>query len=266
MLVPLCWVALRRERGVFRWLNVGVIAGAFLIEVLTASRSGFLCLAAALACTGLWLSTSRARIALLATTTVVVVLVLSAGESVLVDRLASMRDPETAASGRLELQQAAVLYISRHPWYGGDFRAEVFRYLREAAPDSRISTAIGDNVWDTQSGPHNGYLNVLAEHGIPVGALFIGYFAWLFVDLFRTARRVAAAETRLVLRAACISVGVFGLYMFFDHSYWALSYMLLVGILECGLNLARVEHSWMARRLRMAHARARELRLHGRRR
>jgi O-antigen ligase len=235
ILLPICWTRMRYERGFFRWLNVATMAGAVAMEVLSASRSGFLCLVAAVVSMALWLSSTRARMVLLVGAAAAVIAIASIGETAIVERVSSMQRPEMAVAGRLELQEAALLFITRHPWLGGDFRAQVFKYLGEVAPDSRISLAIADNVWDTQSGPHNGYLNVLAEHGIPVGMAFIGYFVWLFRELLRAARLAQRPEQRMMMRAACVSLAVFGIYMFFDHSYWALDYLLLVAIFECGL-------------------------------
>ena len=252
MLLPICWERLRHERGVFRWLNLLTIVGAFGVEVLSASRSGFICLAAALLFTTIWLSSGKARLAALTLIVAAAVVaafvdVQSLGGSALIERVSSMRSPELAAVGRTELAEAAVLFISRHPWYGGDFRAEVFPYLLEVAPDSRISVAITDGFWDTQSGPHNGYLNVMAEHGIPVGVLFIAYFIWLFRDLFRAARTVVNRENRALLRAACVSLVVFGIFMLSDHSYWASNYFTLAAILECYLSLCVRDLAWAQR-------------------
>lgn len=244
MLLPICWVQAQRERGIYRWLNLLTIVGAFGIEILSASRGGFICLVAALVFVALWLKKGKGAIVFLLVTIAISSSMLSTLDLAVLKRVSSLATPELAIEGRSDLMKAAVLFIERHPLFGGDFRAVVFSYLLEVSPDSRIGQGIVDGFWDTQSGPHNGYLNAMAEHGIPLGLLFIGYFLWLYRDLFRSSRFVANREDRELLRAACISVLVFAIFMLADHAYWAVSYFVLAATMECYVSLFVRMQAW----------------------
>jgi len=230
--LPICLAAVWTQRGPWRWLGGLTALSSLWLIVLLQSRSAFIglaagavvgllggCLHAAALGVGPWFR----RLALLAIVGAAaaggVVFRLLPADHPLVVRLASIGQ-ERRADGRLNdggrflIWRLTARLIADHPLAGvgaGNFPVRLPEYYASPGIDlAELST-------DTWPDPHNDFLHVQAETGLPGLAAFAGLFLSALVSVRRTLRRPAppaACRLALLISVSLVSYLAFSCFDF----------------------------------------------------
>jgi len=243
MILPICLVQFRRDHGVFRLLNLFIVASTFLILIVTASRTAFICL---LIITMLMIIVEKPE-----TKVTIVIASLLIGltlyislpaQSEFKSRISTLSTPFSVLSvDRLALWKAAILSIKENPFFGGDFRANVHRLVVEAAPWSNYARHISYNVSGGQFGVHNGYLAVIVYFGIIVAALYFSFFYSLGHAVLNARRKIRDNVNREFLSAGLISLFGYGVINITLHTYMGLEFFIIWAILNSSVKNALLE-------------------------
>jgi putative inorganic carbon (HCO3(-)) transporter len=196
LLIPLAGVVLVTTHSTFRRLVAGLAlflsAGAIIV---TFSRAGFLSLAATALMTLIALGRRQplAALAVVATLGIAGPLLLPAGY---VERLSTITaidsDPTGSAQGRWSDYAASAELIATNPVTGAGLGQNIL--------------ALNDVRGETWRYVHNVYLQYAVDLGIPGLLLFL----WLFIAVFRAARRVRrrAAQDTALFEVGAMAEGV----------------------------------------------------------
>jgi O-antigen ligase len=217
--------------------------------MLSASRGGTICLVVAILYVVFVLEKAAMRGILISGLLIVLIplgIFLLGRENTFLTRIRTIKDPGTALNSRIPLWKAAALYIGRHPWFGGDFRAESRDYIMEVDPGSRMAELASSGAINYSIAAHNGYLEITAYYGLLIGFLFWLYFILLARSLYRTA---AAIPTRprdsTYLRAGLGCLAVFGISNLSLTNCFTMETYILWAMLECSLRVVHVRRRWM---------------------
>ncbi len=231
--LPMSLFLAQTSRGLWKWLGYTVALGVPATITVTGSRGGFLALIA----TGIGLlvmtpgMTFARRIGVIATTVVVMALVAPDGY---LDKMRSIVDTEsnynfTEETGRIAIWKRGLGYLAAQPMSG----VGISNFAR-AQWEHPTFTATGAQV--PAQAPHNTFLQVLVELGIPT---FIAWMAILWaggVGLYLLHRRLPKSWLResyerraLYLASAYFPVSFLGWAtgaFFVSHAYLAPVYVL----------------------------------------
>jgi O-antigen ligase len=248
ILVPLCWVQLRQERGGFRWLNLLVLIFAGGSVILSASRGGTVCLVVAVLYVVFVLEKAAMRVILISGLLIVLIALggLALGRKIaFLSRVRTVEEPEIALNSRIPIWKAGAVYTWRHPWFGGDFRAQSRDYIIEVDPGSRMAELVNNGNINYSIAAHNGYLEITANYGLILGFLFWLYFILLARSLYRTAAAIRERpRDSTYLRAGLGCLAVFGIANLSGTNCFMNGSYVLWAMLECYLRVVNVRRRW----------------------
>lgn len=219
MVIPmLVWLARTEPR---RWLRSGMRAMAFLSAVAvvgTHSRSGFLglCLGGILLA---WYG--RRKVLAFSGLALAAILLISFGPSAALQRyegIPTADKTDASAIGRLQAWTTGIRMGAAHPWFGvgpRNFELEFANYSDY-----------------TVRAPHNGFLALLADAGLPAVAFFSMMILATIVQMFRWRRRIHRLPGCASLAMYCLVVqGALTVYLvpilFINMQYYDLLYHLI---------------------------------------
>jgi O-antigen ligase len=253
LLLPGCLAAACLLRGPWRMLGLLAALGSGGLVVLLQSRSAWVGLAAGavFAAAAAWLGRRRLGIGtaagrLLAAGGLAVVCGvggwawLAGPDDPLAARLRSLvsaRYPDGRVSdgGRTMIWRLTGRLIADHPWAGvgaGNFPIRLPEYY--AAPEA----AMAEVHTDTWSRPHNDFLQVAAEKGLPGLLAFVGVFVAAFVSAAATVRRAAADAARLVVFLGS-AVASYLAFSCFDFPLERVSHQATLAVLLAAITVLR---------------------------
>lgn len=220
--------ALARDIGAgWRLAAVGAAGICLLAVFLTLSRGGLVAIAAALATTILVGGRWRAR----ALVAAALVLVVSVGYFAVFASLPA-RERVTnvgGGTGRVDLWTVGGRMLAAHPGVGvgaGNFPVASVHYLLRPGAIERA-----DFIISTPKVAHNTYLQIAAELGIPVAALFVGLIGFSLRCSLSAARRFEREGDigmELLARGAVVgTAGYLTAMLFISQMYSKLFWMLL---------------------------------------
>jgi hypothetical protein len=240
MLLPVCWIQFRRERGFFRFLNAFVIVGTMLSIVVTTSRTALVIFAVMMLLMAIVDKTSRWLIVLLVP--MALFFFLLPEQSVFMERMSALRDPVSElSSDRFVFWRIALHFIKQHPLTGGDYRAVVRKLVFEVAPESSYAYYIRHGVIQYSLGIHNGYLAVLVNFGLIVGFLYFGYFFLLGGAIYRIRQFIQGGANRQWLIAGFVVLVGYAIGNIPHHFYLGHDFFTIWAILQASLQNVIVE-------------------------
>ena len=214
--------------AIVRSAAVGIALLAVISQVLTGSRGGLIALAVAIVAAIVFAGRWRAQIttaALLLVLTGVTFFAAFAPQDIR-DRLGRI-DPaqdNIAEEGRATLWQVGWEIASNNLVTGvgtGNFQSASRDYVLKSGGVART-----EEVLDREQGPHNMYLGMIAETGVPGLALFIGVLAFATVCAARAARafeRIGDWKWEIMSRGlfvALVASCVAGFFSSHDIAKW----------------------------------------------
>jgi probable O-glycosylation ligase (exosortase A-associated) len=193
MAVPLCWASFRNfARPTFRPLYLAFTIGTCFAVVWTHSRGGALALAFALFTI---IQAERRKLLLFLVLALTLPIAVWMVKESYFDRLETLLSPteEASAATRLSLAKAAIQIWLDHPIIGVGFGSVGFQKL--------VGNYLG---FDNSQVAHNTYLQVAADCGTPVFAMYISLMIAVIFKLGRSASRIATVGTGLDAYPICL--------------------------------------------------------------
>ena len=209
----------------FYWLTVGVF---LLILIKSGSRGGFLGLVAVgIVALFSWRAV-RLRWRLGALTGGVVFLSIFAS-GMFLSRIASIADANedynvTSETGRIQAWKRGMGYMAGRPLLGVGIGAFEVAEGTISALAIQAHQRGGSVKW---MAPHNSFVQIGAEAGVPGLVLFTGLCFWLLRHSFRIGRSGATSQLALLGGGVCLSViGFYVTAFFLSQAYSAILYFL----------------------------------------
>ena len=243
LILPICWTQFRREQMLFRFLNLFAIGSAFVMLIVTASRTAFLCLlTVSILIIIMEKPGAKIKVLMVSLLVALAVYIILPAESEFKIRITSLLNPISAFEvDRLSLWKAAILSITENPLLGGDFRSNVFRLVSEVAPESNYARHIFFNVAGGNFGTHNGYLATAVDFGIIVAFLYFCFHFFLGRDMLITRRKIRDEANQRFLTTGIISLGAYAILNLTLHAYIGLDFFIIWAVLQCSVNNALLE-------------------------
>jgi len=243
MITPICWVQFKRERGLWRVLNLFALGATVLVEIIVASRGGFICLVAATAFI-MYMERPGTRVKIFTIALIMFfgILVYFPDNSAIKKSISSLKNPVVQLKvSRTPLWKSAIQSIKENPFLGGNFREDVFRLVLMVAPESRYGKRIrrGSAIW--ASAVHNGYLAVAADYGIIVAFLYIGFFVSMYRGLIEVRRMINDENNRKSLLAYMGTLFLYAIWMVPSNNYASPQLFLIWAIMICSMRNAIYE-------------------------
>jgi len=244
-ILPICWTQFRRERGLFRILNLIVLIAIPPTLVVTASRTGFVIFIVILIAMLVTQRTTKTKVLWVILLLILLGLFfLIPAQSAFITRLATLSDPIAALNvDRTALWKAALLWIKENPIIGGNYRANVQRLVLEVAPQSNYARHLIMGTSNLDLGVHEGYLAVMTDFGIPIGLLYIGFFLSLGKGLLNTIKKIRDEKNRNFLIAGFICMIGYAISNFTLHYYISVELLILWAVLQSSIKNALLEET-----------------------
>jgi hypothetical protein len=245
ILFPFCWAQYQRERGLFRLLNLFALGATPLVIVLTGSRTALIVFLV-ITMFMFYVEKPSKRIVIMASILLLglTLFIVIPENSSIIRRISTLKNPFAELQiDRVGLWKAAILSIKENPLTGGNFRANVFRLVLEAAPESKYARHIISGSTKLRAGVHNGYLAVMVDYGLIVAFLFFRFFFLLLKALSKTRQIILSEANRSLLSAGLITTIGFAITSISTHFYMNLSFFIIWAVLQSSIKNSLVDES-----------------------